>query len=137
MNGFYPQMNGKEANSLGMLALAHVGDAVYELLVRSALCAKGPAQVKGLHRRAVSLVRASAQAEAAGRIAPLLTPEELALYKRGRNAKVHSVPHNADIGQYHSATGFEALLGWLYMQGNIQRINELFAAIMEGVDDAT
>lgn len=137
MIGFYPQMDEKEANGLGMLALAHVGDAVYELLVRSALCAKGPAQVNGLHRRAVSLVRASAQAEAAGRIAPRLTPEEKAIYKRGRNTKVHSVPHHADIGQYHSATGFEALLGWLYMQGKVQRINELFAAVMEGMDDAT
>ena len=67
---------------------------------------------------------------------PLLTAQELAVYKRGRNAKVNSVPQKATEGEYHAATGLEALFGWLYLQGETQRIDSLFAAIMED-DDAT
>ena len=74
---------------------------------------------------------AGAQAAAAQRIMPLLTEEETAVYRRGRNAKVNSVPHNADLSQYHSATGVESLFGWLWLRGDHERLNELFAAIME------
>ena len=131
MQGFYPQLPEQSVNQLNMLALAHVGDAVYELLIRSKLCCDGPNAVMKLHRQTVEMVRAEAQAQAAERILPLLSEDELALYKRGRNAKVHSVPHHANVAQYHAATGLEALFGWLYLQGKTERINELFSHITE------
>ena len=68
----------------------------------------------------------------AERLLPLLDEDEMYVYKRGRNAKVNSVPHKADIAQYHAATGLEALFGWLYLQGKTQRINELYAVCVEG-----
>lgn len=131
MDGLYPQLPRKEVNQMNMLALAHVGDAVYELLVRSMLCSAKNAPVMQLHRLTVQRVRAEAQAEAVGKLLPLLTEEELAVYKRGRNTKVNSAPHHADIAQYHAATGLEALFGWLYLQGKTERIGELFTAITE------
>jgi len=131
MDGLYPQLPLKEVNQMNMLALAHVGDAVYELLVRSMLCSAKNAPVMQLHRLTVQRVRAEAQAEAVGKLLPLLTEEELAVYKRGRNTKVNSAPHHADIAQYHAATGLEALFGWLYLQGKTERIGELFTAITE------
>ena len=77
-----------------------------------------------------------AQAEAAAKLLPVLTQDETSVFKRGRNAKVNSVPHNADIGQYHAATGLEALFGWLYLRDDHARINELFNRMMED-DNAT
>ena len=74
---------------------------------------------------------ASAQAEAVEKLLPLLTEEERAVYLRGRNTRVHSVPKNAELGQYHAATGLECLFGWLYLSGRHQRINELFSHITE------
>lgn len=124
-------LSAAEANARSMLALAHVGDAVFELLVRSRLAARSTATVQELHRRTVSFVRAEAQAEAARRILPLLSEEETAVYKRGRNSHVHGVPAHANPAEYHSATGLEALLGWLYLQGKTERINTLFAAMTE------
>ena len=132
MDKLSPELSEREANQLNMLALAHVGDAVYELLVRSMLCCEKNSSVMQLHRRTVQTVRAEAQAESAEKLLSSLTEEELAVYKRGRNAKVNSVPHHADIAQYHAATGLEALFGWLYLQGKTERIGELFAAITEG-----
>ncbi len=131
MQNFTPGLSVKEVNQINMLALAHVGDAVYELLVRSELCSRKSAAVMQLHRLTVERVRAEAQAEAAEKIRPRLSEEELAVYRRGRNAKVHSVPHHADPAQYHAATGLEALFGWLYLQGRTERISELFAALEE------
>lgn len=131
MEGLYPQLPQKQVNQMNMLALAHVGDAVYELLVRSMLCSEKNAPVMQLHRLTVKKVCAEAQAAAAEKLLPLFTEEELAVYKRGRNTKVNSAPHHAEIAQYHAATGLEALFGWLYLQGKSARIGELFAAIME------
>ena len=124
-------MTEQQVNKLSMLALAHVGDAVFELLVRARLCMQGPSAVAQLHRQTVAQVNAAAQAEDMKKLLPLLTEEETALYKRGRNTKVNSVPHHADIAQYHAATGLESLFGWLYLLGRADRIRELFAAIME------
>ena len=131
MQNWISPMSEQEVNRLGMLALAHVGDAVFELLVRARLCAEGPAAVAQLHRQTVAQVNAAAQAEDMKKLLPLLTAEETALYKRGRNTKVNSVPHHAELGQYHAATGLEALFGWLYLLGRHERIGELFAAITE------
>ena len=124
-------MTALDASKLSMLALAHVGDAVYELLTRTMLCTRANSSVAQLHKQTVSYVNAPAQARAAEKILPLLDAEEASVYRRGRNAKVNSVPHNADIGQYHAATGLEALFGWLYLQGRTERVEELFHAIME------
>ena len=137
MYGFFPEMPVQDVNKISMLGLAHVGDAVYELLYRSKLCTDGHTAVAEMHRMTVAFVRAEAQAEAAAKLLPVLTTEEASVYKRGRNAKVNSVPHNADIGQYHAATGLEALFGWLYLLGRTERINELFNIITRGADDAS
>lgn len=137
MSGFFPEMDVKYVNKISILGLAHVGDGVYELLVRSMLCESGHTALLDLHRSTVKLVKAAAQAEAATRLTGVLDDEERAIFKRGRNAHVHSVPKNADIGQYHAATGLEALFGWLYLQGKLERINRLFAVIMENKDHAT
>lgn len=136
MYGFFPEMPVQDVNKISMLGLAHVGDAVYELLYRSKLCTDGHTAVAEMHRMTVAFVRAEAQAEAAAKLLSVLTQEETSVYKRGRNAKVNSVPHNADIGQYHAATGLEALFGWLYLLGRTERINELFNIITGGTDDA-
>jgi len=116
-----------EISSIG---LAHMGDAVYEVLARAWLCAHGKATGKNLHRAAIELVRAEAQAERAQAILPLLTEEEAAVYKRGRNAQVHTVPAHASRAQYAAATAVEALFGWLYLRGERDRANELFCAMM-------
>lgn len=126
-----------EIRSISSIGLAHLGDGVYELLVRAWLCAHGQATGKGLHRAAVELVRAPAQAERAERILPLLTEEELAVYKRGRNAHVHTIPHSASRADYLKATALECLLGDLYLRGRRERINELFAVMMEEDQDAS
>ncbi len=128
---FCPQMDVGDINSISMLGLAHIGDGVYELLTRTMLCAGGNKKVTELHKKTVAIVNAPAQAEAAERLLPHLTDDEKYIYKRGRNAKVNSVPHKADIAQYHTATGLEALFGWLYLQGKTQRINELYAVCVE------
>ena len=120
-----------ELRAMSSLALAHMGDAVYEILVRDWLCSQGRGTCGNLHRETVAMVRAEAQAEAVQQILPLLTEEEAAVYRRGRNAQVHSIPKNASRSQYCKATGLEALLGWLYLQGRLERINELFAAILD------
>lgn len=124
-------MQTQDVNKISMLGLAHVGDAVYELLTRTMLCERGHSSVSELHRLTVSMVNAPAQARAAERLIPVLTDDELSVYRRGRNTKVNSVPHNADIGQYHAATGVEALFGWLYLQGRLERIEELFRLITD------
>lgn len=131
MDYFLPEMSEKDVNKISMLGLAHIGDAVYELLTRSMLCAQGHSAVRDLHKFTVSRVNAASQARAAEKLLPMLQAEELAIYKRGRNAHVNSVPHNADIGQYHAATGLEALFGWLYLQGRRDRIGQLFSEIIQ------
>lgn len=118
---------------LSSLALAHVGDAVFDLMVRTYLCSAGRQTSGNLHRETVRRVSAPAQATAAGRIMHLLDDEEEAVFRRGRNARVHYIPKNASRGEYQHATGLECLLGYLYLRGRHQRINELFVKmIVEG-----
>jgi len=134
MDNFSPNMSEADVNKISVLGLAHIGDGVYELLVRTMLCKEGHCAVKKLHALTVAWVKATAQAEAAELILPQLGEEELSVYRRGRNAKVNSVPHSADIGQYHAATGLEALFGWLFLLGRMDRINFLFGKIKEDFD---
>lgn len=131
MKHFSPEMSEREVNRISMLGLAHVGDGVYELLTRAFLCEQGHTDAHELHRLTVAKVRAQAQAQATERILPLLTEEELLVFKRGRNAHVHSVPHNAELADYHAATALEALFGWLFLQGRLDRMDALFAAAWE------
>lgn len=125
------RLSEAEIRAVSNLGLAHIGDCVYELMVRSRLICSGRSTSAGLHRETVKYVSAPAQAEAAARILPVLDEEETAVYRRGRNTRVNSVPKNADISQYHAATGLEALFGWLYLNARHERLNELFAIIME------
>ena len=131
METLFPQLSERDANQINMLALAHVGDAVYELLVRSMLCREKNAPVMQLHRLTVEHVRAEAQAEAVQKLLPMLTDNELAVYKRGRNTKVNSASKHSTLSDYHAATGMEALFGWLYLTGKTKRIEALFTAITE------
>lgn len=127
-------MEIQDVNKISMLGLAHIGDAVYELAVRTMLCREGHTSVTELHKLTVSIVNASAQAKAAEKLMPVLSADELSVYKRGRNTKVNSVPQKADISEYHAATGLEALFGWLYLLGRTERIDELFSIITENND---
>ena len=137
MDIFNSHMNENEIRQVSTLGLAHIGDAVFELMVRSWLCAHGKLTSKGLHSATVRYVSAPAQAMAVTKIIDKLSPEELTIYKRGRNARVNSVPHRADISEYHAATGLETLFGWLYLFGMKERLNELFLIIMEDSADAS
>jgi len=111
--------------------LAHVGDAVYELMVRTWICANGTSKARNLHNKAVSYVSAKAQAIAAEKILHELNEEESAVYKRGRNANVtSSVPKGSTHEEYHAATGLEALFGYLYLSGKTERLNELFQSVI-------
>ena len=130
-NYFTPVMDRKDINQISALGLAHCGDAVFELLVRTWLCTHGGAKVKNLHRETVRYVAAPAQAERMDRMLPLLTEEEADRYRRGRNAHVHGIPKNATHEQYSKATGLECLFGSLYLLGRRARINELFLLTME------
>lgn len=125
------QLPPDQIRGISSIGLAHMGDAVYELLVRTWLCAHGKATGKGLHRATVALVCAPKQAELAQRILPLLTEEEQAVFRRGRNANVHSIPAHASRAQYQQATALEALLGWLHLSGRHDRVEQMFAVMME------
>ena len=131
MDYFHLNMDREALLNMSSLGLAHLGDGVFELMVRSWLCLHGKAKVKDLHRATVAYVAAPAQAAAVERLLPLLTGEETDVYRRGRNTAPHSVPRAATRAQYQSATGLEALFGWLYLQGRTDRLNELFDHIMD------
>ncbi|MBE6939415.1 MAG: ribonuclease III [Ruminococcaceae bacterium] len=128
---FSLRLTEDEIRNISSIGLAHLGDGVYELLVRAKLCAEGKATGKGLHRATVELVRAPVQAQLSQKILPLLTEEEQAVFKRGRNANVNAIPHNASRAEYQQATALEALFGWLYLHDRKDRIQELFTIMME------
>ena len=111
------------------LTLAFVGDTVFDLLVRSELVCEANRPVNALHKAASGKVCAHAQAEAITKIMPLLTEDEEAVFKRGRNARTGGIPKNQSSADYHYATGLESLFGWLYLKGETDRIKELYNAI--------
>ncbi len=107
------------------LTLAYIGDAIYDLVIRTMLIMRGNSQVNKLHKRASNFVKAAAQKQIMEVLEPLLTPQEHSYYKRGRNAKSFTTAKNASIVEYRVATGFEALLGFLYLTGQMERLMEL------------
>lgn len=113
------------------LVLAYIGDSIYDTFVRSMLVSAGSVQVCKLHKKAVKYVQAKAQAETLKMLYDTLTVDEQDIVRRGRNAKSNSVPKNADINDYRYATGFEALIGYLYLIGNTKRLMELFEKIKQ------
>ena len=133
-NYFHPQLPQSTIGQISALGLAHLGDCVFELLVRSYLCVHGKMTSANLHRATVSFVSAPAQARQMDRMLPLLSEQELAIYKRGRNAHVHGVPKHATAGEYAKATGLECLFGALYLEGKNERIHALFVETLEDPD---
>ena len=119
------------ARQLSPLNLAFVGDAIYEILVREMLVCNANRPVNDLHRESVKYVSAQAQTAAFEKIKDILTEEETAQFKRGRNAKVGHSPKNATDAEYHTSTGIEALFGYLYLTEQQSRIKELFGIIIE------
>ena len=120
-----------EPKQLSPLNLAFIGDCVYEMLVRESLVCNANRPVNDLHKESVKFVSAKAQTYAYHKIENLLTEEEIAIFKRGRNAKVGHNPKSASQSEYHTATGIEALFGYLYLTNNLHRIQELFKIISD------
>ena len=131
MDYFRMEATPAQVAALSNLGLAHLGDGVYELMVRSYLCLSGRSTNKGLHKAAVGYVSAPAQAQAVKVIAPLLSEEEQEVFRRGRNASPHTIPAHAKREDYAAATALETLFGWLWLRGETGRLNELFEKIME------
>ena len=130
-NYFHMHMDAKQVGAISNLGLAHIGDGVFELLTRSWLCAHDRLTVGRMHKDTISMVKATAQAKFADKLLPRLSDEEKALYRRGKNSHVHAVPKSCTPAEYAKATGLEALFGGLYLAGKHERINELFATVME------
>lgn len=133
-DGFEPD----KAAEYSPLVLAYIGDAVYELIVRSRLLARGNRPVNRLHKESANLVKASSQAGIIKALLPTLSEEEKLIYKRGRNAHSHSIAKNASVSDYRQATGMEALIGYLYIKGDIERACEIAVSGMtyiEGDED--
>ena len=123
-----------DIHSLSPLTLAFVGDSVYDLLVRQHLVSLANRPVKELNFMKVTLVNCKSQADAVKVIQDSLTDDELDVYKRGRNVKVNSASKHSSLADYHSATGLEALFGYLYLSGDTNRIKELVLLILENVE---
>jgi ribonuclease-3 family protein len=129
MSDYLAPIINKGLSEISSLGLAHVGDAVFELMVRTWLCLNGTSTAKHLHKRTVELVSAKAQAAVVETIMPELSEDEVAIFKRGRNTQTNSTPKGCTLEEYHAATGLEALFGYLYLSGNTNRLNELFEII--------
>ena len=131
MDYFHLKLEKDRLNQISTLGLAHIGDGVFELMVRSWLVLHGKATNRGLHKATVSYVAAPAQAKRVERILPMLSEDEQDVYRRGRNTNTNTVPKAASREEYQAATALEALFGWLYLRGETDRLNELFDAMME------
>ena len=115
------------------LTLAYMGDCAYEIVIRTLLVTKANTHVDRLNKKASSLAKAVTQSQMITAIQEQLTEEELAIYKRGRNAKSYTSAKNASINDYRKATGFEALIGWLYLKGNFERMTEIIRMGFEAI----
>lgn len=114
-----------DPNQYSPLTLAYMGDCAYEIVIRTLLVHKGNTHVDRLNKRASSLAKAGTQSQIIGAVMEYLTEEEVTIYKRGRNAKSYTSAKNASINDYRRATGFEALIGWLYLKGDFERMTEI------------
>ena len=130
-NLFQIKLDNRQINGISNLALAHIGDGVFDLLCRSYLCCAGDKRVKNLHRDTVQMVKAPAQAKYADKLLPRLTEQEQDWYRRGKNAHTHAAPKAATPQEYAKATGLETLFGALYLSGQQERINQLFYMMLE------
>lgn len=139
MQGRYMQelfrMQEVDIKEYSPLALAYIGDAIYELIIRSLVLNEGNRQVQKMHKRTSSMVQASAQARIITALNDRLTEEEHAVYKRGRNAKSMSPAKNQSVSDYHKATGFEALMGYLYLKKEWKRMLELIKAGLDALEN--
>ena len=127
------RLHDVEAGMYSPLVLAYVGDAVYEIMIRTKVVNEGNAQVNKLHKKTAGLVKAAAQAQMIMALEGELTEEEHAVYKRGRNAKSASMAKNATMKDYRMATGFEALVGYLYLSEQYRRLAELVSLGLEKI----
>ena len=119
-------LTNKKPSQFSPLALAYIGDGVYELFVRTKVIEEHENMpANKLHKKTVQYVKAHAQADSIDAMLPHLTEDETAVYKRGRNTKSNTTPKNADMADYRKATGFEALIGFLYLSGENERLHEL------------
>jgi len=125
------QMGEVDVKTYSPLTLAFIGDCVFDMIIRSYVVAQGNRGTEGLHKSKSKIVKASAQAAMIDRIYDSLTPEEQDIYRRGRNAKSHTMAKNASMSDYRKATGLEALCGYLYLQDQMARILELVKLGME------
>lgn len=128
-------LEDQDIRTYSPLTLAYIGDGIYELYIRTILVKQGNCQANKLHRRASRLVKAPAQSAMVETLEPLFTPEEEAVYKRGRNAKSYTTAKNATMGEYRRATGFEAVMGYLYLTGQHIRMIDLIKIGLEALDD--
>lgn len=118
------------------LTLAYIGDGIYEIVVRTVIVDEANRQVNKIHKAASNLVKAETQAKMIHLIMDDLTEEEVRIYKRGRNAKAVTRAKNASMSDYRTATGFEALMGWLYLTGQSERMMQLIKkCIMHFISD--
>ena len=124
--------DGADPSQYSPLALAFVGDAVYGMVAKTVVALEGNCPADKLNGKAVRYVKAVSQSKAADRLVEndLLTEEELAIYRRGRNAKSPTSAKNAPVGDYRKATGLEALIGWLYLRGDMERVVEIMKTVM-------
>lgn len=118
-------ISGKDIRSYSPLTLAYIGDAVFEIIVRTAVVGRGNAPVNKLHRHASHLVKASSQARILVAVSGELTEEEQDVVRRGRNSHPYTRAKNMSVSDYQEATGFEALMGWLYLRGEMDRAIDL------------
>ena len=130
-NYFRMNFTPAQVNAISNLGLAHIGDGVYELMCRSYLCCKGNKTVKNLHKDSVAMVKAPTQAAYADKLLPHLTEQEKDWFRRGKNAHSHAAPKSATPQEYAKATGLETLFGALYLSGQKERLNELFAMMVK------
>ena len=125
-----------DIRSYSPLTFAYVGDAVYDLIIRTVAVGRANRAVSALHKKTSSIVKAKTQSDIIEVMLPNLTEEEREIYKRGRNAKPHTMAKNASVSDYRRATGFEALIGYLYLDGKFDRILELVKEGLAALDIA-
>lgn len=119
------QCKNVDVRTYSPLTLAYIGDAIFDVVIRTVVVERANRPANALHKETVKYVKAETQAQMIDVLMPLFTEEELAVYKRGKNAKPYTKAKNASYAEYHKATGFEAVVGYLYLQDNMPRIMEL------------